>query len=66
MKLAPYRESGYRLSMEVMAARGNVAEALLIYEDLRRRLCDDLGTTPGPATQALHKRLLQGDTRQFR
>jgi len=63
IKLAPYRESGYRLSMEVLAARGNVAEALLTYEDLRRRLREDLGTTPGPETQALHKRLLQGHTR---
>ena len=61
IKLAPYRESGYRFLMEVLAVQGNVAEALLTYEQLRRLLREDLGAAPGPATQALHKRLLQGD-----
>lgn len=63
IKLAPYRESGHRLLMEVLAARGNVAEALLAYEDLRQLLREELGAAPGPATQALHKRLLQGSMR---
>lgn len=62
IKLAPYRESGYRFLMEVIAARGNVAESILTYENLRRLLREELGTTPGPTTQALHKRLLQGHT----
>jgi hypothetical protein len=35
-RAAPYQESGYRLLMEVKAARGNVAEALQIYQQLRR------------------------------
>lgn len=61
IRLAPYRESGYRYLMEVLAVQGNVAEALLTYEQLRRLLRDELGAAPGPATQALHKRLLQGD-----
>jgi len=61
IKLAPYRESGYRFLMEVLAVQGNVAEGLLTYEQLRRLLREELGATPGPATQALHKRLLQGD-----
>ncbi|MBN8509475.1 MAG: hypothetical protein J0L57_12800 [Burkholderiales bacterium] len=61
IKLAPYRESGYRFLMEVLAAQGNVAEALLTYEQLRRLLREELGANPGPATQALHKRLLQGE-----
>ena len=55
---APYRESGHRLLMESLAARGNAAEALLVYEELRRRLRDDLGAAPSAQTQALHKRLL--------
>jgi DNA-binding SARP family transcriptional activator len=55
---APYRESGHRLLMEALAARGNPAEALLVYEGLRRRLRDELGATPGPETQALHRSLL--------
>lgn len=64
IKLAPYRESGYRFLMEVLAVQGNVAEALLTYERLRRLLREELGAAPGSATQALHKRLLQGDDGQ--
>jgi DNA-binding SARP family transcriptional activator len=59
--LAPYRESGYRLRMEVLAAKGNIAEALLTYESLRTLLREELGVSPGLATQVVHKRLLQGD-----
>ena len=62
MKLAPYRESGYRYLMEALASQGNVAEALLTYEQLRTLLRQELGATPGPATQALHKQLLQGSS----
>lgn len=59
MKLAPYRESGYRFMMQVLADQGNVAEALLTYERLRCLLREELGVSPGPATQAVHKRLLR-------
>lgn len=55
---APYRESGYRLLMQTLAARGNAAEALLVYDELRCRLRDELGTAPSPETQALHGSLL--------
>jgi SARP family transcriptional regulator, regulator of embCAB operon len=55
---APFRESGYRLLMEVKAARGNVAEALHVYEQLRVLLREELGVAPSPAVQAVHKRLL--------
>lgn len=55
---APHRESGYRHLMRTLAARGNVAEALKVYDALRRRLRDDLGVAPGPATQDLYRRLL--------
>jgi DNA-binding SARP family transcriptional activator len=58
IRLAPYRESGYRLLMEALARRGNSAEALLVYEQLRTVLRDELGATPSPATQALHRQLL--------
>jgi DNA-binding SARP family transcriptional activator len=56
--LAPYRESGYRLLMHVHAERGNRAEGLLVYDDLRRRLRDDLGVAPSGETQELHRALL--------
>jgi class 3 adenylate cyclase/DNA-binding SARP family transcriptional activator len=55
---APYRESGYRLLMETLAHRDNVAEALRVYEELRQRLRVELGTSPSAATQELHRRLL--------
>jgi DNA-binding SARP family transcriptional activator len=55
---APFRESGHGLLMEALAARGDVAEALRAYDDLRVRLRDELGTTPGASLRALHERLL--------
>jgi DNA-binding SARP family transcriptional activator len=55
---APYRESGYRFLMQALAAEGNAAEALRVYEDLRARLRDELGAAPSPPTQAVHRDLL--------
>ena len=55
---APYRESGHRLLMETLVARGNTAEALLVYDALRRRLREDLGAAPSASTQTLHRKLL--------
>jgi SARP family transcriptional regulator, regulator of embCAB operon len=60
VRLAPYRESGYRLLMRALAAEDNEAEALGVYEQLRVRLREDLGATPSQATQALHTQLLRG------
>jgi SARP family transcriptional regulator, regulator of embCAB operon len=57
--LAPYRERGYALLMEILAARGNGAEALRVYEQLRERLRDELGATPAPELRALQERLLR-------
>ncbi len=58
VELAPYRESGHRLLMRALAAEGNAAEALAVYERLRLRLRDDLGVAPSEPTQALHRSLL--------
>jgi DNA-binding SARP family transcriptional activator len=44
--------------MEVLDRRGNPAEALTVYEELRSRLREELGASPGPVTQELHRRLL--------
>lgn len=55
---APYSESAHRLLMEVLAARGNPAEALLVYDALRVRLREELGTAPSDTTQELHRQLL--------
>jgi DNA-binding SARP family transcriptional activator len=56
---SPYRESGYRFLMEVLDRRGNTAEALSVYEELRRRLRDELGASPGSVTREVHRRLLE-------
>jgi DNA-binding SARP family transcriptional activator len=58
VELAPFRETGHRLLMEALAARGNVAEALLVYERLRTHLRDELGIVPGARTRAAYERLV--------
>jgi DNA-binding SARP family transcriptional activator len=55
---SPLRETGYRLLMEGLAAQGNVAEAIRVYERARNTLQQELGVAPGPAIQATHSRLL--------
>ena len=64
--LAPFRESGYRLLMQALAAKGNDAEALRVYEQLRRRLREELGVDPSEATRAVHLDLLQRAPRLVR
>jgi len=59
--LSPFREAGYGLLMEALAAQGNTAEALRVYDDLRCRLRDELGTAPGAELQELHRLLLGPD-----
>jgi DNA-binding SARP family transcriptional activator len=55
----PYRESGYVILMEALASRGNVAEAVRVFEALRTLLRDELGTSPSPEAIAAHDRLLR-------
>jgi DNA-binding SARP family transcriptional activator len=54
----PLRETGYGLLMRALAARGNVAEALHVYEQARTVLRDELGIPPGPAIHEIHAALL--------
>jgi SARP family transcriptional regulator, regulator of embCAB operon len=58
LALRPYRESDHRLLMRVHMARGNGAEALLVYERLRQRLMDELGVLPAAETRALYEQIL--------
>lgn len=58
IELAPYRESGYRLLMEALAARGEIAEALRVHDRLRCLLREELGITPGKEVQTVFERLL--------
>ena len=55
---SPYRESARAVLIRVLQARGNIAEALLAFEDVRTLLRDELGTSPGPELLALHEQLL--------
>ena len=57
----PLRESAHELLMEALAARGDVAEALQVYDGLRVRLRDQLGTVPSASVRALSERLLRTD-----
>jgi SARP family transcriptional regulator, regulator of embCAB operon len=57
----PLRETGYGLLMQALAARGNVAEALAVYERARTVLRDQLGIPPGPAIHEIHATLLRRD-----
>ena len=59
VKLAPYRERGHALLMQILTARGNSAEALRVYETLRHRLRDELGATPAPELRDLQQQLLR-------
>ncbi len=55
---APFREAGHVHLMRVLAARRNVAEALIVYETLRTCLREELGIAPSHAAQELHASLL--------
>lgn len=55
---APLRESAWAALISALHARGNVAEALHAYEEVRTRLREELGAVPGRELLALHSRLL--------
>jgi DNA-binding SARP family transcriptional activator len=63
IRLAPVRESAYDLLMASLEAAGNVAEALLAYEELRQKLRDELGVAPTERLQARYMRLLGAPAR---
>src|SRR5215467_627741 len=57
---APLAETGHRLLIRALAARGDAAAALAAYDQLRQLLREELGVSPSPASQVLHARLLRG------
>src|ERR671916_2125406 len=57
--LAPFRESARVALLEVLRQRGNVAEALVAFDEFRTFLRDELGTSPGRELLALHEDLLR-------
>jgi DNA-binding SARP family transcriptional activator len=59
VEIAPLHETGHVLLMRALAARGNVAQALATYDQLRVLLRKELGVSPGQAAQALHAELIR-------
>ena len=58
LERSPLRETGYALLMNALAAQGNAAEAMRIYDRARTTLDHELGITPGRAIQEAHTQLL--------
>ncbi|GLY66660.1 BTAD domain-containing putative transcriptional regulator [Amycolatopsis taiwanensis] len=59
--LHPFRERLRAAHLRALHRSGRTGEALAGYQDLRRRLADELGLDPGPELTALHQALLAGD-----
>nr|WP_062339238.1 BTAD domain-containing putative transcriptional regulator [Herbidospora sakaeratensis] len=57
----PTHERAAAALMDALAAQGRQAEALTVYEHIRRALADDLGADPGTALRDRHLRLLRAD-----
>jgi len=57
VRLEPYRESGYRRLMRVLAANGDRAEAVRAYNQCRDLLDQELGVTPSAETESLYREI---------
>ncbi|MEV0800775.1 BTAD domain-containing putative transcriptional regulator [Kribbella sp. NPDC050281] len=58
LEVAPMRETGHLMLMRSLAAAGNTAEALAVYERLRRHLREELGVNPSRDLQDAYQALL--------
>lgn len=55
IRMEPLQEEFYRNLMGVFAVRGEYAEAIQTYRDIRKLLEQEMGIEPEPETQALYK-----------
>ncbi|HEX4814152.1 MAG TPA: transcriptional regulator [Nonomuraea sp.] len=60
----PLREPLWGRLLLTLGRCGRQAEALAMYDRLRRRLAEDLGVDPSPELQHIHSALLEGDAWQ--
>ncbi|MFJ3788581.1 BTAD domain-containing putative transcriptional regulator [Kitasatospora sp. NPDC090091] len=58
----PLRERLAALLVRALSAEGGQAEALVVFEETRRHLADELGADPSPELAALHRELLDTDS----
>jgi DNA-binding SARP family transcriptional activator len=58
----PLVEAFHGQLIRALYAAGRQAEALAAFQELRQVLVAELGTEPGPALQALHRRILTGES----
>lgn len=57
LRIAPWRESAYRMAMQALAARGQVQEALAQYYACRQMLNHEFHIEPGAETVALYRQI---------
>jgi len=55
----PLDEASHARLLMVLAGTGRQAEALTVFEELRRRLDEELGVLPGPELREAHARVLR-------
>lgn len=58
----PYHEGIAKLLMLALYKSGRQAEALAVFDAMRRRLSDELGINPGPVLREMHQRVLRSDS----
>lgn len=57
----PFREGFSESLMLALYKAGRQADALTVYDSVRRGLRDELGVDPGPALQGMYQRILRAD-----
>jgi WD40 repeat protein/serine/threonine protein kinase len=55
------RESAHRQLMEIMALSGQRSEAMVLYENFRRLLAEELGMEPSARTTDIYQKIMAGD-----
>ncbi|WP_167974094.1 AfsR/SARP family transcriptional regulator, partial [Lentzea indica] len=57
----PLRETFWAQLMLALHRAGQQAEALTVYQEIRKRLADELGVDPGQRLREAHEQVLRGD-----